>query len=134
MARVLVVDDDQGVRAAITVVLQSGGFEVVAVQDGAAGRKVLETAPFDAAIVDFMMPGIGGLETVRTLRGKSALPIMVISGSLTRAGAEAPDLARLASELPGVTNLAKPFKLSDFLSTVRAMLERGSVPDAKPAA
>src|SRR5258708_30381998 len=61
MARVLVIDDDQPVRATITVVLEAGGFEVVAVDGGRAGQKAVEISRFDATIVDVFMPGMDGL-------------------------------------------------------------------------
>src|SRR5258708_31002529 len=56
MARVLVIDDDQPVRATITVVLEAGGFEVVAVERGRAGLKELAAPPPGATAGDLFMP------------------------------------------------------------------------------
>src|SRR5712691_1553701 len=56
MARILVIDDDQPVRATIKLVLETQGFEVVAVESGRAGKKAVEATSFDAAIVDVFMP------------------------------------------------------------------------------
>ena len=128
MARVLVVDDDQGVRAAITVVLQSGGFEVVAVQDGPAGRKALEAAPFDAAIVDIFMPEMDGLETIRLFRqSRPDLPIVAMSGAMGlfayRDSAEPPpDYLSMATKLGAVRAVQKPFQPRELLQAVQQSL------------
>src|SRR5260370_41835729 len=97
MARVLVIDDDQPVRATITVVLEAGGFEVVAVDGGRAGQKAVEISRVDATIVDVFMPGMGGLETIKALRERCPqMPIIAKSGAVSlfedRDGSEpAPD-------------------------------------------
>jgi len=73
------------------------------------------------------------LDYAERLREKSAeLPIIVVSGSLTR-GVGVPELLRAATELKGVTSLAKPFKLSELLQTVRERFTDAAT-RAKPAA
>jgi CheY-like chemotaxis protein len=128
MARILVVDDDPSVRTAITVVLQSGGFDVVAVEDGSAGQKALATGPFDAAIVDIFMPEMDGLETIRLFRQSCpGLPIVAVSGAMElfdyRDSPEAPpDYLSMATKLGAVTSVKKPFQPRDLLHAVRQSL------------
>jgi len=131
--RILVVDDDATIRASIKLALESGGIETILAENGERALEIFGQSRCDGAIVDLMMPGMGGLETIVALREKSAeLPIIVVSGSLTR-GVGVPELLRAVTELKGVTSLAKPFKLSELLQTVR---ERFADPAAraKPAA
>jgi CheY-like chemotaxis protein len=122
--RILVVDDDAAIRESIRLALAPAGIEVTTVDSGERALEDFAHASFDGAIVDFMMPGIGGAETIRALRAlRPGLPVIVVSGSLMRDESRAPDFLHLAMELAGVTHLAKPFKLSDLLRTVRASLD-----------
>jgi DNA-binding response OmpR family regulator len=131
--RILVVDDDATIRDSIKLALDSVGIETIPAENGERALEAFSREPCDGAIVDLMMPGMSGLETVTALREKApALPIIVVSGSLTR-GVGVADLLRMATELKGVTSLAKPFKLSELLQAVRERLaDAGTL--AKPAA
>jgi CheY-like chemotaxis protein len=125
MARVLVIDDDQPVRATITGVLEAGGFEVVAVDGGRAGQKAVESARFDATIVDVFMPEMDGLETIKALRERCPeMPIIAMSGAMSlfeyRDGAEPPpDYLSMATMLGAVTAVKKPFQPRELLRVVR---------------
>ncbi len=132
--RILVVDDDATIRDSIKLVLESVGIETLAAENGERALEAFNQTTCDGAIVDLMMPGMSGLETVRSLRQKSPnLPILVVSGSLTR-GSSAPELLRMATEFKGVSSLAKPFKLSELLQAVRARLAEAATAAATPAA
>ena len=133
MPRILVVDDDATIRESIKLVLASVGIETVPAENGERALEAFSQTDCDGAIVDLMMPGMSGLETICALRAKSPeLPIVVVSGSLTR-GITVPELLRMATELQGVTSLAKPFKLSELLQTVRERFGAGTIA-TKPAA
>jgi CheY-like chemotaxis protein len=125
MARILVIDDDQPVRATIKLVLETQGFEVVAVESGRAGKKAIEAASFDAAIVDVFMPEMDGLETIKALRRRCPeLPIIAVSGAISlfdyRDVMEPPpDYLAMAAELGAVASVAKPFQPRDLLRAVR---------------
>jgi len=85
MARILIVDDDEAVRKATMIVLEAGGFEVVAVESGPSGFDAIKVGAFDAVIVDLFMPGMDGLETTRAIHQHSpSLPIIAVSGFLFR--------------------------------------------------
>jgi len=132
--RILVVDDDATIRTSIKLALDSVGIETVPAENGERALEAFGQVQCDGAIIDLMMPGMSGLETVCALRARSPeLPIVVVSGSLTR-GISVPELLRMATELKGVTSLAKPFKLSELLQAVRERFADVAKLAPKPAA
>ena len=135
MQRILVVDDDDAIRESIRLALNTIGMTVVTAESGERALEAFDAA-FDGAIVDLMMPGINGLETIEALRARAPnLPIIVVSGSLMQAGHGGEDLLRMALGMSGVAILAKPFKLSELLRSARACFaEIPPVPKAQPAA
>lgn len=136
MQRILVVDDDHAIRESIRLALETSGMAAVTVESGERALEAFD-ATFTGAIVDLMMPGMNGFETIRALRARAPqLPIIVVSGSLVQAGPNAEDLLRMALGMDGVAILAKPFKLSELLRTARASFVDAEppLPKAQPAA
>jgi CheY-like chemotaxis protein len=130
--RILVVDDDEPIRESIRLALDTVGIESVPAESGERALEAFGRAAIDGAIVDLMMRGMNGLDTIRALRARAPeLPIIVVSGSLMQAGTGVPDLLRIATSMQGVTSLSKPFKLSELLRAVRTAF---AVPATKPAA
>ena len=79
MTRVLVIDDQQYVRAAMVVALRATGFDVVAFESGRLGLNALDHSAFDLAIVDIYMPDMDGVKLIKALRERSPdLPIIAI--------------------------------------------------------
>jgi len=86
MPRLLIVDDDDGIRTTLADVLQHEGFDVACAADG---RQAIEqfdasqaqgTARFDLVLLDLMLPGLGGLDVCRHLRRSDSLtPILMVS-------------------------------------------------------
>jgi CheY-like chemotaxis protein len=68
IARILVVDDDRSHRQIVGRILGSRGYQVEAAADGADALKLLSSVAFDLAIIDYMMPGMNGVETFREAR------------------------------------------------------------------
>jgi len=120
MARILVIDDDPAVRAAMQMVLEREGLEVNAVGDGRAGVKLVAAEDFDLLLVDLFMPGMDGIETIRQVHGhKPGLPVIVMSGlSFGSSGGQAPDFLAMAGKLGAVGNLKKPFRPRELLAVV----------------
>jgi signal transduction histidine kinase/ActR/RegA family two-component response regulator len=80
-ARILVVDDDAGVRAFVTDALGHLGYEVLEADDGVTALKVLDEQSVDLMLVDYAMPGMTGAElTRRVLAGQPRLPVVFASG------------------------------------------------------
>jgi CheY-like chemotaxis protein len=130
MARILIVDDDQAVRATITLLLHAAGHEVVAASDGRGGIAKCESEQFDLLIVDIFMPGMDGLETIqRICRQKPNLPIIVMSGlNFRSASPTPPDFLTMATKLGAARALRKPFRPSELHEAVHDCLNRS--PDA----
>jgi DNA-binding response OmpR family regulator len=115
--RILVVEDDSGVRQLSAQVLVGSGYHVDAAEDGAAAWEALQIKAFNLLITDHNMPRLTGVELVKKLRSaRMALPVIMATGRLpTEALAQNPSL-QLAAVLP------KPFSIAELLETVRAVL------------
>jgi CheY-like chemotaxis protein len=129
MPRVLVVDDQAHVRAAISVALKACGFDVVAADNGRAGLSELGKSPFDLAMVDIYMPGMDGVQLIKALRKHTPnLPIVAMSGVLYRdSGRTALDILPLSPEMAGVVALEKPFRPKDLLRVVESAMNSAAV-------
>jgi CheY-like chemotaxis protein len=127
MPRILIVDDDKDVRAAIQVLLEHQGFEVVVVESGRSAIEVAATAPIDAAIVDIVMPGMDGLETIKAFdRSAPGVPVVAISGFMFRdTSAPLPDFLGVAKTLGAACSLQKPFRPIALLEALESCLSQG---------
>ena len=117
-ARLLVIDDDEEVRAIISAVLRDYGNEVVEAADGAEGIRLFgETKP-DLVIIDFVMPGLSGAEVAkRILAVKPDQRILFVSGYS--------ETAAIRTAAPNATILAKPFRPAALDEAVRTVLATG---------
>jgi len=107
MARILVVDDDQSVRAVAKTVLELNGHEAVIAGNGRVGLRKVEDENYDLVIVDIFMPGMDGLEAIRLLSQlKPGLPVIVISGLTFRSNSGSPpDFLSMATKLGATCSL-----------------------------
>src|ERR1700685_2047063 len=78
--RILVIDDDACVNTAIRAILARHRCETVLALRAHAGIRAFLTFEFDVVIVDLFMPGMNGLDTIKRIRGESAVPIIAMSG------------------------------------------------------
>jgi len=119
---ILVADDEPDVRDLIQEILQDSGFEVVTAGNGQQAMAHLESRPIDLLIVDLVMPGQEGLETIRMLRERQpAVKILAISGS----GALYLRVARL---MGAQKTMQKPFTVDALLEKVTALLDGAGLP------
>jgi CheY-like chemotaxis protein len=132
--RILVVDDQTHVRAAIVLALQRKGFDVVAAESGQSGLTKFAQSDFDVVIADLFMPGIDGVTLIKALRKRNPrFPVIAMSGVLLgTSGRTALDHLPNISELSDVICLQKPFRPNDLLQAVAAALA-GSASPAGPA-
>jgi DNA-binding response OmpR family regulator len=120
MARVLVVDDEPIVREVVVRYLEREGHETVEAGDGDAARMLLERSDPDLVVLDVMLPGTDGLELCRWIRGRSELPVIM----LTARGEEADRIVGL--ELGADDYVTKPFSPRELAARVRSVLRRSS--------
>jgi CheY-like chemotaxis protein len=125
MARIEVIDDDQAIRTTIKLLLEREGHDVVLAEDGRKGIEQFRTGQFDLLIVDIFMPGMDGLETIRSIHQiQPDIPIIVISGYAFRTALESvPDFLNMAMKFGAVSSLQKPFRPSQLLSAVATCLQ-----------
>ncbi|MCK1734143.1 response regulator [Bradyrhizobium sp. 138] len=114
MPRVLVIDDQKGVRAMVAIVLRVNHFEVVEAESGAAGLRAFAEGHFDAAIVDIFLGDTNGVDVISILRERApALPVIAVSGMTTL------DFMEQSPHLADVVCLQKPFRPNDLLQALR---------------
>ncbi len=120
---VLVAEDDPEIRTALVRILSYEGYEVLAVNDGAAALEAAVEHDVDLMVLDVMMPFVDGLDVCRKLRSKGdRTPILMLT-----ARHETKD--RVAGLDAGADDyLAKPFELDELLARLRALLRRTSEP------
>ena len=112
-ARVLVVDDDKGIREFVRTVLSDEGYDVAEATDGQqALDRVAQRRP-DVILLDMRMPVMDGWEFARTYRERPGphAPIVIVTAAL--------DVAKDAKEIGADGFLAKPFQLDDLLQLVQ---------------
>ena len=121
--RVLVVEDDEGIREMLKYNLVTAGFSVHEAADGASGLRTARTARPDLILLDLMLPGMSGFDFCRALRKSSRVPIIMI----TAKDAEVDKIVGL--ELGADDYITKPFSVREVLARVNAVMRRAS-PDA----
>jgi two-component system, OmpR family, KDP operon response regulator KdpE len=118
MTRVLIVEDESGLRRALAINLRAHGYAADAAVDGAAALQAAARHPPDAVVLDLGLPDMDGVEVIEGLRGWSQAPILVLSA---RAGEHDKVLALDAGADDYVT---KPFGMDELLARLRAALRR----------
>src|SRR5215210_4143838 len=120
MTRVLIVDDDPLVCAAIEIYLERHGFDVTIADGGEAGLRALEDSSFDLMLVDIFMPHMRGFESIRIFHERApAVPLVAMSGyAFANLDAPAPDFLRMALELGAARCLRKPFTPAALLTVI----------------
>jgi len=118
----LVVDDDERLRALLQRYLSANGFRVSAAANAEDARALMKSMAFDLLILDVMMPGESGLELAGSVRASSALPILMLT-----ARSDAEDRIR-GLERGADDYLAKPFEPRELVLRVGALLRRAAPP------
>jgi len=118
-ASVLVIDDEDIMREILEALLTREGYEVRLASSGAEGIELARSMPFDAAIVDLMMPGLDGLATLEELRKiDEDLPVLMITAFASV------ETAISAMKHGAFDYVTKPFKNDEVLVVVRNAVER----------
>jgi DNA-binding response OmpR family regulator len=121
--RILIIEDDPRLAAMVSDYLDGAGFRSNIAADGAAGLALLARQPFDALVLDLMLPDMDGLEVCRRLRNEEAhagLPVLM----LTARGEPTDRVVGL--EIGADDYLPKPFEPRELLARLRAILRRSA--------
>jgi CheY-like chemotaxis protein len=123
MSRILVVDDDDAIRFAIKRVIQSLGHECVLARNALEGIAAAETGTLALALVDMHMPGLDGLEVLKTLvRLSPKVPVIGMSGGSRFTAVTEYEV--LAMRLGAEKFLSKPFSVSQLSLAITGVLAR----------
>jgi DNA-binding response OmpR family regulator len=127
MMHILAVDDDPRILDLLRRGLTYEGYSVAAVEDGSAALAAARDQPPDLVVLDWMLPGMDGLEVCRRLRAGGDVPILLLTA---RSGV--PD--KVAGLDSGADDyLVKPFSFDELLARVRALLRRRQAAATSPA-
>jgi DNA-binding response OmpR family regulator len=121
MADILLVEDSQSLVELITRELKGAGYSVRTVADGRDALRMHDRQSADLIILDWMLPGLDGLEVLRKLREKAATPVLMLT-----ARSEEADRV-LGLEVGADDYLTKPFSMRELLARVRAILRRAEI-------
>jgi two-component system response regulator RegX3 len=127
MTRVLVVEDEDSYRDAMSYVLRKEGFEVAVAATGPDGLAEFKRAGADIVLLDLMLPGLPGTEVCRQLRQLSYVPVIMVSAKDT----EIDKVVGL--ELGADDYVTKPFSPRELVARIRAVLRRGQEVEVAPA-
>jgi DNA-binding response OmpR family regulator len=115
--RILLVDDDSGIRQLYADVLVRSGYNVDTAEDGASGWRALNASHYDLLITDNTMPRVTGLDLIKKLRSEDmTLPVILASGTVPTEELNRCPWLQLDAVLP------KPFSIDKLLEAVRVVL------------
>lgn len=118
MQKILVVDDESGIRDIIRQYLEFEGFECTEAEDGEIACRLAKAQPFDLIILDVMMPNCDGISALRRIREFSEVPVIL----LTAKGEEYDKV--FGFDLGADDYVVKPFSPKELMSRIRAILKR----------
>src|SRR3954462_6702810 len=119
--RALIIEDDQTIADFVARGLREAGFAVDVAADGDAGLELASTEPYDAAIVDLMLPKRDGLSVIDELRRRGrSTPVLILSARRT-----VDDRVR-GLQAGGDDYLTKPFAFAELLARVQALVRRAT--------
>lgn len=122
--KILIIEDDEDIRSAVRILLESEGYLVEEADNGIKGINMIDEK-CSLVILDVMMPQLSGIETCKRIRKKSYVPVLF----LTAKSADTDKLLGLTAG--GDDYLVKPFSYIELIARVRALLRRNTVYNEK---
>jgi two-component system response regulator RegX3 len=123
MTRILVVEDEESFRDALSYMLRREGFEVELADSGPSAVEQFDRHGADLVLLDLMLPGLPGTEVFRALRAKGPVPVIM----LTAKDGEVDKVVGL--ELGADDYVTKPYSARELVARIRAVLRRRGEPD-----
>lgn len=117
---ILIIDDDKNIREVVKLYLKKEGYEVMEAADGAIGVDMFFGKQYDLVLLDIMMPVLDGMETIKKIRAKSNVPVIMLT-----AKGETFDKV-LALELGADDYIVKPFDPKELVARVKAVIRRSN--------
>jgi DNA-binding response OmpR family regulator len=127
MSLILVIDDDIELCELLTDYLRPEGFDVESVHDARHGVERALSGEHALVVLDVMLPGISGFDVLRHIRGRSRIPVLMLT-------ARGDDVDRIVGlEMGADDYLPKPFNPRELVARIRAIQRRAEQETAKPA-
>ncbi|MFG2790348.1 response regulator [Streptomyces sp. NPDC048419] len=126
MTRVLVVEDDPQLVRALVINMQVRRYEVDAVSDGAPALRLAAARPPDVVILDLGLPDMDGVDVIEALRGRSRVPVLVLSAR------QASDEKVAALDVGADDCITEPFSMDELTARLRAAVRRVRETPAAP--
>ncbi len=118
MSKILIIDDEKGIRDILTDMLETEGYQTEYALGGISGLEMVETKTYDLIILDVMMPDLDGWRVLKEIRGINNTPVIM----LTARNLENDEV--FGFELGADEYITKPFRKAILLARVRAVLKR----------
>ncbi len=119
MNRILVVDDEQGMRDFLSIMLKKEGYDVVAAENGEHALKAIHAEIYDLVITDVKMPRVDGIEVLRTVKEISPETVVIVITAFATT-----DTAVQAMKLGAYDYITKPFKVDEIKLIIQKALEK----------
>ena len=122
MAKVLIVEDDEGISEFVELELKHEGYETVLAKSGREGLEKFEGENPDMVLLDVMLPEMNGLEVLRRIRSKSNVPVILET-------ARGETIDKINGLNSGADDyISKPFEIEELLARMNAVLRRANAP------
>lgn len=118
MGNILIVEDDPNIRKLVRVNLAKRGYTLSEAGDSHEAMAIFESVPVDLVLLDLVLPGLSGVDICKWIRGRSDVPIIILSARLEE------DLKITALDAGADDYVTKPFSAEELLARVRAFLRR----------
>lgn len=126
-AKILIVEDDQNLLAALEYNLLKENYRVVTAVDGAQALEIARSEKPELIVLDVMLPKLSGFEVCRILRKEVTVPILMLT-------ARTEEIDKIVGlEIGADDYMTKPFSMRELLARVRAMLRRAEISKPQPA-
>lgn len=119
--KILVVEDDADVQALLHTILSQEGYQVEIAPDGPSALDIVQIDPPNIILLDWMIPGMRGLQVCRSIRRWTNIPIIMVTSKTSQA-----DLIA-ALDAGADDYVTKPFQTEELLARIRALIRRGDV-------
>jgi len=116
--RILVIDDDASVGAAIQAILGRHRYQTVLASRASDGIQTLRQSHFDLVMLDLFTPGLNGLDALDRIRRDFSIPVIVMSGFRLRNSAQPTDYLAIAAERGATLCMRKPFTATELTEAV----------------
>lgn len=121
MGNILIVEDDPSIRKLVKVNLSKRGYTISEAGDSHEAMAIFESVPVDLVLLDLVLPGLSGVDICKWIRGRSDVPIIILSVRSEE------DLKVTALDAGADDYVTKPFNPEELLARVRAFLRRSYV-------